>query len=190
MLSQELLLGDLKRALMGPKLPKSRKSRAKTMIITDILSRFFFLETLGLVPMTKWSYPQFCLARKCFWSTSKGSKGAQKDQKDGKLVPKLWLIQKPCQDFSFYSHYRYCQWWNEATPQFCLARNCFWGSSKGPKRDQNDQKVVRPVLKVSSFEIFFQDFLSTGSRDKRWWKKVTPCFSQPGTASGGGLERA
>ena len=41
MLSQELHLGDLKRALMGPKLPKSRKSRAKTMIIIDILSRFF-----------------------------------------------------------------------------------------------------------------------------------------------------
>lgn len=139
--------------------------------------------------MMKWSDPQFRLARKCFWSPLKGPKGAQKDQKDGKLVPKLWLIQKPCQDFSFYSHYRYCQWWNEATPQFCLARNCFWGSSKGPKRDQNDQKVVRPVLKVSSFEIFFQDFLSTGSRDKRWWKKATPCFSQPGTASGGGGAR-
>ena len=61
-------------------------------------------------------------------------------------------------------------------PLVSLSQESLLGGSKGPSGARNDQKLERPVPKVSSFEIFFQDFLSTGSRDTNDDEKKRPLF--------------
>ena len=75
-------------------------------------------------------------------------------------------------------------------PLVSLSQESLLGGSKGPSGAQNDQKLGRPVPKVSSFEIFFQDFLSTGSRDiNDDEKKRHPVFLSQELLLGGGARK-